>query len=143
MADLKSILLLEQQCARFWRKVLRGGPAECWPWLAGVDRDGYGRHDIKLEGTRISAAAHRAAAALHLPDFAPHLVVRHTCDNRRCCNPAHLIMGTQADNIRDREERGRGNNEAKRAHVLRLAEFRRGIKRGDLSAAWKASKQAA
>ena len=35
------------------------------------------------------------------------MVIRHTCDNRRCINPQHLIIGTHQDNVRDRVERGR------------------------------------
>ena len=37
------------------------------------------------------------------------LVIRHICDNPRCINPAHLIVGTQKDNINDMLERGRNS----------------------------------
>lgn len=38
------------------------------------------------------------------------LVVRHTCDNPGCCNPDHLLLGTHADNVSDKYERGRANH---------------------------------
>lgn len=34
-------------------------------------------------------------------------VVRHTCDNARCINPEHLIIGSQYDNVQDMKKRGR------------------------------------
>lgn len=37
------------------------------------------------------------------------LLVRHSCDNPPCCNPAHLLTGTTADNMRDRDERNRAS----------------------------------
>ena len=40
-------------------------------------------------------------------DIQKGLVIRHTCDNRLCINPEHLIIGTHADNVKDRVERGR------------------------------------
>jgi len=52
--------------------------------------------------------AHRAAYMReHSCSLLPNVVVRHRCDNPRCVNPAHLELGTVADNNRDRDERGR------------------------------------
>lgn len=55
--------------------------------------------------------AHRAAwESAHGP-ISSGLVVRHTCDNPRCINLEHLLLGTVADNQRDMAERGRGRNQ--------------------------------
>lgn len=75
---------------------------ECWPWTGRTDREGYGV--MHAEGRFFFA--HRASFAIHKGD--PIGVVRHTCDNPPCQNPRHLLDGTQADNVRDRENRGRG-----------------------------------
>lgn len=67
----------------------------------------YGYSYISLMG--VSIKAHRAAyAAVHgeIPDG---VMIRHTCDNRRCMNPEHLVAGTHDDNMRDMKERGRSN----------------------------------
>jgi len=72
---------------------------ECWPWTGSIHRDGHGQYD--------GLPAHRMVyQALYgpLPD---DVVVRHTCDNSPCCNPAHLITGSHADNVADRVERDR------------------------------------
>lgn len=49
-------------------------------------------------------------------------VIRHTCDNPRCINPKHLLIGTQADNIRDMDTRGRRRNVEKRPWQQKLTE---------------------
>lgn len=84
---------------RFWDKVDRRGPDECWEWQASLDEDGYG----KLGSLR----AHRVAYELQVGPIPEGEEVRHTCDNPRCVNGAHLIPGSQADNSRDMVERGR------------------------------------
>lgn len=98
----------------FWRKVKIGGPDDCWPWKYGTDKDGYGR--TKLLGRKIGA--HRAALLLTHGTAVVGLEVRHECDNPPCCNPNHLVPGTHAQNMADRNARGRqakgeGNGRAK------------------------------
>ena len=71
----------------------------CELWDGPTFSNGYGQH-----GGR---GAHRVAyEQVHGP-IPKGLVVRHTCDNKLCINPAHLLLGTQADNIQDKCERQR------------------------------------
>jgi hypothetical protein len=91
---------------RFWEKVARGGDDECWEWQASRNRNGYGK--FKAQG--IVQNASRVAWLIANDHRGWGIVVRHTCDNPGCCNPAHLISGTQADNIGDMKERGRNRN---------------------------------
>ena len=70
----------------------------CWIWRGGRDTAGYGR----FGGTR----AHRVAYELLVGPIPEGLVVRHTCDVPMCVRPSHLLLGTQADNVRDAVERG-------------------------------------
>ena len=70
----------------------------------GSARMGYG--SVNWAGK--PEKAHRAAYMReHSCSLLPRVVVRHSCDNPRCINPAHLELGTVADNNRDRDERGR------------------------------------
>lgn len=90
---------------RFWNKVDKSqGAKGCWSWMAAKTADGYGRFAMggKARG------AHRLAYASAHGEIGDRMVVRHACDNPACVNPAHLLIGTHADNIRDRDCRGRG-----------------------------------
>lgn len=91
--------------ARFWSKVRVGRDADCWPWQASTDRYGYGQ--FKGEAYASPRRSHRVAFELANAGAPPDLLIRHTCHNPACCNPAHLIAGTPADNHKDREEAGR------------------------------------
>jgi len=86
--------------ARFWAKVQKRGPTECWPWTASKHKLGYG--NFRIGGrSGATAAAHRVSACLSHPDFDESLDYLHSCDNPPCCNPAHLIGGTHQDNMTD------------------------------------------
>lgn len=89
-----------------------GGPRSCWPWARGSGRLGYGSVTADLGDGRRKHGTHAVAFyAEHgwYPNKRNGLVLRHTCDNPICCNPAHLIPGTQAQNMGDAAARDRIN----------------------------------
>ena len=89
---------------RFWEKVDKKGPDECWLWTAGKDGDGYGR--MRIKGTHIRA--HRVSWEIHHGPIPPGMHVLHQCDTPGCANPIHLYLGTNTDNVHDRDKKGRG-----------------------------------
>lgn len=98
---------------RFWSKVARGQEAECWPWTSETNNKGYGRFTIWTGGRR-RILAHRFAYENSTgTTLGPGLVLRHSCDNPPCCNPAHLTPGTQVENMADARARGRAVNPPK------------------------------
>ena len=105
-------------------KIAFAGPDQCWLWTAYRNHKGYGTAwlDGKMQ------MAHRAAyEATHGEGSIADLIVRHRCDVPACVNPAHLEIGTHADNVRDRDERGRhhcGRGETHGAAKLTEAEVR-------------------
>jgi hypothetical protein len=97
---------------RFWEKV--SIPADvitgCWIWSGGATALGHGSLVLgaELTGKRgATVGAHRYAWSVLNGPIPGGQVVRHNCDNPPCVNPAHLTVGTQADNIGDRDRRGR------------------------------------
>jgi hypothetical protein len=81
---------------RFWDKVDVRGPEDCWPWLAAVSPNGYGR----VKADQRSAYAHRVAVSLTTGVPLDELgELDHRCENRRCVNPAHLDEVTHAQNM--------------------------------------------
>lgn len=99
---LRNYFLLVQsmtsnQKINFLKKFVATDANECWPWL-GCIHYGYG----KLGQSGTTRLAHRVMWE-HVCGVIPkYLDVLHHCDNKRCVNPAHLYLGDDHDNARDR-----------------------------------------
>jgi hypothetical protein len=108
----------EEKLQRFWAKVQRGKDQECWPWLGAKQATRglfYGVYGWEGKPQR----THRIAYMLKKGPIPEGLVVRHTCHNPICCNPAHLETGTQAQNVEDAVRAGRiaaGERSGRRKH---------------------------
>ncbi len=87
-----------------------GGLNSCWEFTNAKYRSGHGQ--IRRQGKLVRA--HRWSYEHHYDvQLKDKDVVRHLCDNPACCNPLHLLIGTQADNMHDCTSRGRARNQHK------------------------------
>lgn len=88
----------------FWEKVDK--TEGCWLWTAAKNGGGYGAF-FRKDGRFGTNMAHRIAFQLAYGAIPDGMIIMHTCDNRACVNPAHLVPGTHQDNVDDMVRKGR------------------------------------
>lgn len=96
-----------QTLADIERAVERVTESGCWIWMGKVQNKGYA---IAIAAKRDygTTVVHRIAYQIAYGPFPRDLLVCHRCDVRCCVNPTHLFLGTNLDNTRDMDRKGRG-----------------------------------
>lgn len=88
---------------RYERHIDRNGPNGCWIWTGSGNKAGYGQFRIgrSNQGNPV-ISVHRWSYEHHKGPIPEGQIVRHRCDNPRCSNPEHLVLGTHKDNSDDK-----------------------------------------
>lgn len=92
----------------------------CWLWHGTVVNGGYGHVSVAGKKT----LAHRAMYEATREPIPEGMLVRHRCDVPACVNPDHLVLGSQADNMRDARARGRLRSSATKLTEASVREIR-------------------
>lgn len=118
---------------RFWTKVKVSTPDECWEWTANKNNKGYGL--FRPGGSRPKCLAHRLSYEEKNGAIPKGSIIRHSCDNPACVNPAHLRAGSQYENMIDKVARLRHGFEtmAPSAVIALLKDYVSGVSRKELS----------
>ena len=98
----------------------------CWEWQGAKTDFGYGVIGRGIRGYGL-VRAHRASWEIAYGEIPLGLIVRHRCDNPSCINPEHLLLGTHADNTRDKIERGRGDTAMSHAVIAEKTGWGTGV----------------
>ncbi|WP_158506136.1 HNH endonuclease [Synechocystis sp. PCC 7509] len=103
---------------RLWAKVEKSPDSHCWLWTGSKNKSGYGA--IKVAGKPLQV--HRVVYEMSYGIIPSDHFVRHRCDNPSCCNPKHLKLGSNQDNVDDRTLRGRSVKGSKQT-TAKLTEY--------------------
>lgn len=104
---------------RFWSRVDKRRPGECWPWTGALERSGHPSFRL---GGGARLRAHRFALQLSLGrPLLPGAYACHRCNHPWCVNPEHLYEGTAQTNSDDKVAAGR-QMRGSRHHLTRLTE---------------------
>lgn len=120
-----------------WKNINIPSEDECWEWQGHRNQYGYGR--ISTGGNK-KMLVHRVVYEIKVGIIPFGMKLLHTCDNRKCCNPKHLKVGTQKDNLQDMFSKKRNNNvngenspksKLKEEEVIEIIKEKTNYKRGD------------
>ena len=132
-----SLWLSDDEAARFWTRVSPEDASGCRTWSGWTcgnrDLGWYGRWTVPKaalrragidvsRNPRVKVYAHRTAWCLArgypIDYLSEHNIIMHVCDNPLCCNPEHLEMGSQAENVRDMIRKNRHRHGGLRAEDI-------------------------
>lgn len=103
---------------RFWSHVNINDLFSCWEWNGACNENGYGNFSVKYKMYK----AHRMAYILTFGNIPNGLFVCHKCDNPSCCNPSHLFLGTNQDNVTDMVKKGRWYHKLTKTEIIQIRE---------------------
>jgi LysM repeat protein len=102
--ERRSVRARQSTTERLWSKITKAQDANsCWPWTGPVGTRGYGLLTVASK----TKQAHRLVWEEQHGAISDGMVICHKCDNPNCCNPNHLFIGTQKDNLADCRAKGR------------------------------------
>lgn len=113
----------ESDRKRIWAlvKIVEGDG--CWEWQGACSPNGYGKTEIWKNAVRTAKTAHKAIYEMHLNELIPRTTfICHKCDNKKCCRPDHLFLGTARENILDCVAKGR-HKEKNKTHCVNGHEY--------------------
>ncbi len=112
---------------RFWSRVKKAEGDACWEWQGAFFASGYAVLHMVVDGVKKTRQAHRVSYEIaNGVKLTASQIVMHSCDNPPCVNPAHLSVGTHADNVHDAINKGRFSRGAKHAAACIAARQRTG-----------------
>ena len=137
--DVDANYSLEEERKRFWERVAVGEPGECWLFLRkdGTPYQTYGEYYSPTFG---HIRATHMVMLLQM-EFVPRTrgvthVVMHHCDNKPCCNPAHLKIATQGENMRDKWAKGLQSPKNDRRRIVERLQARNSPRLATLGPEW-------